>query len=395
MRIWNKWQCARRWEVIIFSLVGGWLLLQSSCTTPDAALKKIKSAFKNEASVKRIKPATTKKPIKSEEVAEKKSLKKGHDASKKTSSKKRETPVQPVVLRQNEYVVHVLREGETPVALAKEFLGNPTKSWVIEDANEGIRFKEGQTIVIPLKEENKGGLTKNGYQVVPILVYHHFAKKCQSLLCMPSRIFDKQMKYLKNNGYRVISLGELLGFLRYRHAIPKKSVVITIDDGYGSAYQIAYPTLKKYGFTATLFVYTDFIGNSSSAITYDQLREMKADGFEVGSHTLSHADLTKRRKGESEKAYWARIRKELVTSRKIINRKLGQKTRYLSLPYGNYNDKVLRLCEQVGYKMALSVQRGGNPFFADPLFLRRDQVLERDMKNFISRLKTFRKLSLK
>ncbi len=383
MRIWNKGQCGRRWEFIIFFLAGGWLLLQSSCTTPDAALKKIKSAFRNEESVKRIKPATTKKSIKSEEVAEKESL------------KKRETPAQPVVLRQNEYVVHVLRGGETPVALAKEFLGNPKKSWVIEDANEGIRFKEGQGIVIPLKEENKGGLTKNGYQVVPILVYHHFAKKCQSLLCMPTDIFDKQMKYLKNNGYRVITLGELLGFLRYRHAVPKKSVVITIDDGYGSAYQIAYPILKRYGFKATLFIYTDFVGSSSSAITYDQLREMKADGFEVGSHTLSHADLTKRRRGESEKAYWARIRKELVTSRKIIDRKLGQKTRYLSLPYGNYNDKVLRLCEQVGYKMSLSVQRGGNPFFADPLFLRRDQVLERDMKNFISRLKTFRKLSLK
>lgn len=389
MRIWNKRRYRRGWGVIIFSFMGGWLLLQSSCTTPDAALKKLKSAFKTEEPIKRIEPATTKLTKKKEEPEKKEALAKVRKPEKKKAPKK------PAVLRQGDYVVHLLQEGETPVTLASKFLGDPKKSWVIEDANEGIRFKEGRTVVIPLKDENKGGLTRNGYQVVPILVYHHFAEKCQSLLCMPTGIFDKQMKYLKNHGYRVITLGELLGFLRYRHAIPKKSVAITIDDGYRSAYQIAYPILKKYGFKATLFIYTDFIESSSSAMTYEQLREMKVDGFEVGSHSLSHADLTKKMKGESEEAYEARIKKELVTSKKIIDRKLGQRTRYLSLPYGNYNNKVLSLCEQVGYKMALSVKRGGNPFFADPLFLRRDQVLERDMGKFISRLKTFQKLSLK
>jgi len=77
-------------------------------------------------------------------------------------------------------------------------------------------------------------------------------------LCAPTSVFDQQMRYLKDNHYRVISLNELLDFLNYRHAIPKRSVLITIDDGYRSAYDIAYPILKKYGFKATLFIYTDF-----------------------------------------------------------------------------------------------------------------------------------------
>lgn len=79
-------------------------------------------------------------------------------------------------------------------------------------------------------------------------------------------------------------------------------MVITIDDGYESVYNIADPILRKYGFTATLFIYTDFVGVARGAITWDQLREMKGDGFEVGSHTLSHCDLTKKKEGEDNMA---------------------------------------------------------------------------------------------
>ena len=357
--------------VLIFFLVGGFLFLQSSCVTPDDALSKLKSAFKVEE------PAKGKKTTKKQEPAK----------TKKTTK--------PVASRPGEYVVHTLQRGETPATLAEEFLGDAARSWVIEDANEGIRFKKGQPIVIPLKEKNKGGLARDGYQVVPILVYHHFAEKCRSPLCMPNHIFARQMKYLHDHGYRVITLGELLGFLQYRYAVPKRSVVITIDDGYKSAYEVAYPILRKYGFRATLFIYTDFVGSSRSAITFSQLRKMKADGFEIGSHTLSHCDLKRKKKGESDKVYMARIKKELTLSKKIIDRELGQNTRYLSLPYGKYNHKILSMSKQTGYKMALTVARGGNPFFADPLLLKRDQVLKRDMKTFASLLRTFKKISLK
>ena len=82
-------------------------------------------------------------------------------------------------------------------------------------------------------------------------------------------------------------------------------------------------------------------------------------------------------------------------SKQIIDKKLEQDTIYLSFPYGNYNQKVLRICDQMGYKMAVSVKRGGNPFFADPLFLKRDQVLKRDMETFITVLKTFHEFSLR
>jgi peptidoglycan/xylan/chitin deacetylase (PgdA/CDA1 family) len=312
-----------------------------------------------------------------------------------TSPPVSEKPPSGEVFRSDDYVVYVMEGGETPKGLAKSFLGDARKSWIIEDANEGVPFRRGKAVVIPLKEENKGGLTPKGYQTVPVLTYHHFGKNCTSPYCMPAAVFDRQMKYLKKKGYRVITLGTLLSFLRYRHAIPKKSVVIAIDDGNSSAYTIAYPMLKKYGYTATLFIYTDFVGISKGAITWEQLRQMKAAGFEIGSHTRSHSDLTKQREGESHAEYKARVENELLGSKRLLDKKLGQNTIYLAFPYGRYNERVLAISEQVGYKLGFSVRRGGNPFFADPLRLKRDQILQREMETFAKRLETFVEFSLK
>jgi peptidoglycan/xylan/chitin deacetylase (PgdA/CDA1 family) len=182
--------------------------------------------------------------------------------------------------------------------------------------------------------------------------------------------------------------------LKYRHAIPKRSVVITIDDGYSSAYHIAYPILKQYGFTAVLFIYTDYIGVSESAMNWDQLREMKANGFEVGSHTLSHVDLTKKRVDESHQVYLERVREELVASKQIIDKELQQNTMSLAYPFGRYNETVLKLSDQAGYKIGVTVKKGGNPFFADPLVLDRNQVLKTDTKTFVTMLRTFNEFPL-
>ena len=301
----------------------------------------------------------------------------------------------PLRLISEDYVVYRLQKGEMPVTLAERFLGDHKRSWVVEDANKGVSFKKGQIVVIPLKDENKAGLSADGFQVVPILVYHRFADDCDGPLCLSARIFDQQMRYLKENGYRVVACSELLSFLEYRHALPEKAVVITIDDGYRSAYNIAYPILKKYGFTATLFIYTDFVGAGRNAITWDQLSEMRAHGFEVGGHTMSHADLTQQKEGEDLQTHKARIERELRLSKQIIDGRLRQNTIFLAFPYGRYDETILRMCERFGYEMAVSVKRGSNAFFVDPMTLRRNQVLTKDMSTFVSKLKTFHRVSLR
>jgi peptidoglycan/xylan/chitin deacetylase (PgdA/CDA1 family) len=200
---------------------------------------------------------------------------------------------------------------------------------------------------------------------------------------------------LKNNGYHTIHLSDLMGFLNYKNAIPSKSVVITLDDGYRSIYEFAYPLLKRYGYTATLFIYTDFIEASGNALSWNQLRKLKAAGFEIGSHSISHADLTKKLPHENDPTYWSRISKELINSKEIIDRELNQDTQIFAYPYGNYNQQILGLFSEAGYKLGLTIRNGGNSFFANPLTLKRSQILEENMAYFVDRIQIIQPISLR
>lgn len=306
------------------------------------------------------------------------------------------TRVQPEaqVFRSKDFVVFNLASPETPTRLAERFLGDPGMAWMVEESNPGASFDSGRPVVIPLNRTNRGGIYAHGYQTVPILTYHRFADECESPLCMPTRVFKEQIRHLKHNGYHAITPEDLLAFLEYRRPLPKKSVLITIDDGYRSAYDIAYPVLRENGFTATLFVYTELIDVAPIALTWNQLLEMKRSGFAIGSHTIYHSDLTQSKEGESKADHAARVEKELFGSKQMIDRKLSQNTWLLAYPYGNYDQNVVAVSRKAGYKLAVSVKRGGNPFFGNALTLKRDQILERDMSTFVKRLKIFTSLSL-
>jgi peptidoglycan/xylan/chitin deacetylase (PgdA/CDA1 family) len=301
----------------------------------------------------------------------------------------------PVAFRSADYVLHRIARGDTPQSLAKLYYGNEGAAWRILDANPDTPFKRNTYVVVPLKADDLGGLHPDGYQTVPILCYHRFGEACRSQLCVPTQVFKQQIKYLKDQGYHSVTVEALSDFLQYKRELPSKSVIITIDDGYKSGYDIAYPILKKYGFTAIFFIYTDFVGASKNAVTWADLRELKANGFEVGSHTMSHIDLSQQKPGESRTDYLSRIRDELAGSKALLDKNLNQNTRFIAWPFGRYNMSVLEISEQLGYTMGLTVKRGGNPFFNDPLTLRRDQVLSRKLKTFASRLKTFSKAQLR
>ncbi len=302
---------------------------------------------------------------------------------------------QPEIFQSQDYIVYKVGKNENSTTLAQKLLGDSAKAWLIEDNNPAGSFKRGQVVVIPLKEENIGGLYEDGIQVVPILCYHRFGKTCKSNLCISERTFIKQVEYLKKNGYHTIHLSNLMDFLNYKTAIPSKSVVITLDDGYRSIYDFAYPLLKRYGYTATLFIYTDFIEASRNALTWRQLRELKTAGFEIGSHSISHTDLTKKLPYENDQTFWSRITRELITSKKIIDRKLNQDTQFFAYPYGNYNQQILDLFPKAGYKLGLTIRNGGNSFFANPLTLKRSQILEENMAYFVDRIQIVQPISLR
>jgi peptidoglycan/xylan/chitin deacetylase (PgdA/CDA1 family) len=272
-------------------------------------------------------------------------------------------------------VVYVVKKGDRLSDLATRFYGDPEKGWLIEEANDHVPLEPGQVLVIPLRSTNPGGLSVRGYQVVPVLLYHHFSTECRTALCMPIDEFSRQMDYLQKKGYRTVSLTQVLKFINYQEPLPPKAVVITIDDGYRSVYDLVYPELKRYNFKATLFIYTTFVGNSPNALTWDQLREMNASGFEVEAHTISHADLTRKGEEESETAYLQRIKTELELPRELIQQKLGREVNFLAYPYGRFNDQVIAMANEAGYLGAVTVVHGENPFFTNPFKIKRHQVM--------------------
>jgi peptidoglycan/xylan/chitin deacetylase (PgdA/CDA1 family) len=293
----------------------------------------------------------------------------------------------------DDYVIYKMKPGDTAASVAAQFLGDARKAWVVEDANRIL--SAGKFIVVPLRLRNIGGISDDGFQTVPILCYHRFGNGCDSPLCVSAELFDHQMRYLRNHGYRVITPEQILDFLSYHQAIPQKAVMITIDDGYRSVYDVAYPILKKYGYTATLFVYTGYVGVSSKAITWRQLRELKSNGFTIGSHTIMHSDLSNKGDNESDAEYKKRLHKELFDSKKIIDKALDQDTFIFAYPFGRVNLEALEMTRKAGYRLAVTVNRGGNPFFSNAFLLRRDMILKKDMATFERRLKTFESFSLR
>ena len=295
----------------------------------------------------------------------------------------------PVLGRDNDYVIVSVRAGETMASLAERYLGDAGKAWWIAQFNNATTLRDGQIVVIPLRQRNPIGVFANGYQTVPILCYHRFGVKTSKLNVTPAA-FEQQMEWLARNGYTVVTFARLARFLEGKEALPPKSVVITIDDGYRSSYEIAYPILKKFGFPATVFLYTDFVG-ASDAMTWAQMKEMTASGLvTIQPHSKSHANLTQRLPNESEARYRERVRREVTTPVAALKDRLSEPSYTFAYPYGDVNEYVVDLLSKDNVSQGVTVTAGGNPFYAYPYMLRRSMIFgNEDMDAFKSKLVTF------
>lgn len=289
-----------------------------------------------------------------------------------------------------EFTVVTVQPGDSLSSLAKKHLRNPSLGWVIAEVNDIDVLTPGQMLIIPLSPLERGGITLRGYQTVPILTYHKFSDTGKDVVTVLRKSFEDQMRFLKNQGYRVISLDEFFDFLELRQPIPQKSVVITIDDGWRSAYDIAFPILKKYGYPATLFVYTDFIIDGNKNLNWSILREMMQGGISIQSHTKTHRYLDRRIGRETFKQYFESIKEELSESAMIIQRHLGKEVKYLAYPYGETNHLVIAMLEKLGYRGALTVERESNPCFVNRYRVNRSMVYGNfDLEDFTNNLKVF------
>ncbi|MEW6186849.1 MAG: polysaccharide deacetylase family protein [Thermodesulfobacteriota bacterium] len=284
------------------------------------------------------------------------------------------------------FVAVIAGEGDTWSSLAVRYLNDPGLDWLISEFNGGGNLEPGRGVIIPRKPFGLGGLERQGFQTVPVLSYHQFSNQESNRMTVTKAAFSEQMNFLKENGYRVVTLEQLFDFLDFNKPLPPKSVVITIDDGWKSAYEIAFPILKTQGFPATLFVYTDLISGSEKTLSWDQVKEMAENGLDIQCHTKSHLDLTAVEKNVSFRDYFSRIEEDLSACTSMIKKKLDRKTDYLAYPFGNTNQLVISLLIKQGYRGAFTVKRGGNPFFVHNFRVNRsmiygDYTLEKFKKN--------------
>jgi len=298
-------------------------------------------------------------------------------------------PPLPETFTSEDFVVVLAKAGDTVESLAARHLGDKAKSWVIEDYMGTRTFTEGQQVVIPVHPWNPTGVEPAGYQLVPILCYHNLGPQSKGRLLLGAAQFEQQMRYLKAQGYRVISLSDFLDWMQLKRQLPKRAVVITFDDGYRAFREYAYPVLKELGFPATLFVYTDYVGAGRNALSWDELKTLAAEGFDIQAHSKTHADL-RRAPGESDAQYSGRMQTELGEPLRLFQRQLGRSSQLLAYPYGRVDDDLLVKVKEHGYTAAFTVRRQGSPAFVQPLRIHRSQIYsEMSLEDFAKNLNVF------
>jgi peptidoglycan/xylan/chitin deacetylase (PgdA/CDA1 family) len=273
-----------------------------------------------------------------------------------------------------DFIAVVAAEGDTLDSIAARHLGDASLAWKLAEYNNITSVAPGQRLVVPLKPFRRGGLEAGGMQTVPVLSYHNLAETRTNLMTVPRASFEAQMKFLAENGYTVITMDQFLDFMEFQEPVPDKSVVITFDDGWRSLYTIGWPVLRKYGFPATVFVYTDLIVGSSKTLSWQELARMRDQGLDIQCHTVTHRNLGKQAKGETFKDYMASVEKEIDDSRRIIKTRLGIETDCMAYPYGATNSLVSHMLRRRGFRAGFTVERDPNPFYVNNFRINRSMI---------------------
>ncbi|OGL44540.1 MAG: hypothetical protein A2161_05860 [Candidatus Schekmanbacteria bacterium RBG_13_48_7] len=293
------------------------------------------------------------------------------------------------LFRSDDFIIYFPSESDTLISVADRFLGDSFFAWRISEFNQITGIKAGKGICIPLKPVYPGGIKPEGLQNVPILAYHRFGKKAKGDIVVSEENFRQQLQLLKEKGFITINLSMFVDFLNMKQDIPEKSIIITIDDGYKSVYEIAFPILQEFGFKAELFIYTDFIGQSPNALTWTQLATMQENGFSVESHSKSHSSLVTKYENETSVDYQKRIYNELADSKKILETKLKSDIKFIAYPYGSFNDEIIELSKKAGYIGGVLAYPGTNTIFNSPFHLNRFIISsEDDLTKFSTYLET-------
>lgn len=218
-------------------------------------------------------------------------------------------------------------------------------------------------------------------QVLPVLMYHHFAQESTGDTVVTVQTFRRQMTALKEAGFTAVSLGQVLAYVREGEPLPDKPVLITMDDGYTSNLTLAAPILEELGFRATVFVIGINEGETLYAhsgeplspprFSYEEaapwvekgvldLQSHTYDLHQLSSYGYSGRDGVLPLEGESSEAYEAVLREDAERFRQRREGRVDTELVALAYPFGYWTEEADRLLEEEGILFTFTIQERSN-----------------------------------
>ena len=191
---------------------------------------------------------------------------------------------------------------------------------------------------------------------MPVLAYHKVDDRFEwGFTRTTPNQFESQIRLIRSLGYTICSLGE---FLRNPS---EKRAALTFDDAFESVYTNVYPLLDDLKASFTVFPIAGFVGKLNTweinlggirfkHMSWKHLLEMR--NCEIGSHTITHRSLPSLNPAE--------LHSEIVDSKKIIEDAAGREVKYLSLPFGRFDKRVIRIAQNAGYEGICSMNPDDN-----------------------------------
>jgi peptidoglycan/xylan/chitin deacetylase (PgdA/CDA1 family) len=186
---------------------------------------------------------------------------------------------------------------------------------------------------------------------IPVLLYHfvstpEHAAEHKNIVSRQS--FERQMEFLRLLRYRVITLEEYYQIKMGKKRPRGREIVITFDDANESFALAAFPILQQRGFPSAVFAVSENIQKRlSGSMTEEMIKKLLPSGLvTLGSHTRTHPSLSKLTDAE--------IREELVGSKKELERMFHIPIYYLAYPSGDIDERVIRIAEEAGYRLAFT-----------------------------------------
>ena len=191
-----------------------------------------------------------------------------------------------------------------------------------------------------------------------ILLYHRFDATAKNEMTIRPSEFDAQIKFLRDNGYTIVPLRDIVNFMMGRGTLPPRAVAITSDDGHRSVFTEMKPIVERYRIPVTLFIYPSAISNASYAMTWEQLKELQATGlFTIESHTYWHPNFNKDKRRLPPAEYQKFVDTQLTHSKEELERRLRTRIDLLAWPFGIYNDQLIAAARKSGYVAAFTIAR--------------------------------------